>query len=114
LNSAGSTGTVSSGTPPLSIYASSRIAATEFEAYSDARIKNVTGRSNNAEDLKTLMGLQITDYRLIDSIDKGNKEYKKVIAQEVEKIYPNAVSKLTDVIPDIYKLAEIKNGRVTL
>ena len=114
LNSSASIGASSNQTPPLSIYASQRIAATEFDAYSDARIKHVTGRSDNASDLSTLLGLQITNYQFVDTVAKGNKEYKKVIAQEVEKIYPNAVSKLTDVVPDIYQLAEIKNGRITL
>ena len=113
LNSSGNTGT-SSGTNPFSIYATARIAATEFDAYSDARIKNIQGLTDNADDLNTLSKLRITNYHFIDTLAKGNKSYKKVIAQEVEKIYPNAVSKLTDVIPDIYQMAEIKNGRITM
>lgn len=39
---------------------------------------------------------------------------KKVIAQQVEKVYPQAVSTITDVIPDIYTIAKIKDGRVIL
>ena len=113
LNSGGHTGT-SNGTNPFSIYASARIAATEFDAYSDARIKNIQGITDNATDLATLMNLRITNYHFIDTLAKGNKLYKKVIAQEVEKVYPNAVSKLTDVVPDIYQMAEIKNGRIAL
>ncbi len=102
------------GNIPVSIYASDRVAASEFDAYSDARIKHVEGRTNSADDLGTLMKLQITNYHFIDTIAKGNKEYKKVIAQEVEQVYPNAISKQTEVVPDIYQLAEMKNGRVTL
>jgi hypothetical protein len=114
LNNGGTTGTFTGGTPPLSIYASSRIAATEFDAYSDARIKHVISRTNSVTDLTTLMKLQITNYRFVDTVAKGSKEFKKVIAQEVEQIYPNAVSKLTDVVPDIYQLAEIKGGRISI
>jgi Chaperone of endosialidase len=97
-----------------SLYASDRIAAPEFNAFSDIRIKNVKGITNNTEDLKTLMQIEITDYKLKDSIGKGNKDYKKVIAQQVEKVYPQAVSKMTDVVPDIYKQTEIKNGVINL
>ena len=39
----------------------------------------------------------------------GKQIFKKVIAQEVEKIYPEAVRKQTSVIPDIYSLAEKVN-----
>jgi len=113
LNDNGNTGT-SSGTHNYSIYASDRIAGTEFNAHSDARIKNIRGRSNNAADLETLMQLKITDYTLIDTVTKGAKPYKKVIAQEVEQVYPQAVNRLSDVVPDIYQLAEIRAGRVAL
>ncbi|HLP20657.1 MAG TPA: tail fiber domain-containing protein, partial [Chitinophagales bacterium] len=113
LNSGGNTGT-SSGTNAYSIYASARIAATEFNAYSDARIKHVIGITNNKDDLYTLAALQVTDYRYIDSIGKGNREVKKVIAQQVEQVYPQAVNKMTDAVPDIYQLARIKNGYVQM
>ena len=97
-----------------SIFASDRIAASEFNAFSDARIKRVRGRSDNAADLKTLMQLKITDYTLIDTVAKGTKPHKKVIAQEVEQAYPQAVSTMTDVVPDIYKMASMENGFVCL
>jgi hypothetical protein len=102
------------GAQNYSIYASNRIAATEFNAFSDARIKKIKGISNNQKDLETLMKLQITDYQFIDSISKGNTPNKKVIAQQVEKVFPQAISKITDCIPDIYRLAKIENGFIFL
>jgi len=111
LNSGGNTGTAS-GAPQLSIYASDRIAATEYEAYSDARIKNIIGVSDNEKDLNTLAQIKITDYKFIDTIGKGTGLNKKVIAQQVEQVYPQAVDKITDVVPDIYRIAEIKAGRI--
>jgi hypothetical protein len=114
LNSGGSTGTFTSGTPALSIYASARIAATEFDAYSDARIKDVIGRTDNSADLNMLSQIKITDYKFIDTVAKGTGLNKKVIAQELEQVYPRAVKKITDVVPNIYKLAEIKNGYVSI
>lgn len=114
LNSSGSTGTIANFTNNYSIYATDRIAASEFNAFSDKRTKNVICISNNEVDLSTLIQLKITDYTLIDSLAKGNKQYKKVIAQEVAEVYPIAVAKITDCIPDIYKLATIKEGFIAL
>lgn len=113
LMSDGTVGT-NSGTAGFSVYASGRIAATEFNAFSDERIKNIKGISNSAKDLETLNKIQITDYTFKDSIGKGTGTNKKVIAQQVEKVYPQAVSTITDVIPDIYTLTKIKDGRVIL
>lgn len=113
FNNQGKSGTAS-GTNYYSIYASDRIAAAEFNAFSDARIKNIKGISDNEKDLETLSKIEITDYQFKDKIGKGNGQYKKVIAQQVETVYPQAVSKLTDYIPDIYQLAKISNDFVEL
>ena len=100
--------------PNVSIYASNRIMATEFDAYSDARIKTVTGISDNWKDLETLNALRITDYTMKDKVKYGNKPFKKVIAQQVEKVYPQVVSKHTDFIPNVYqavsKIEKTSNG----
>jgi hypothetical protein len=114
LNSSGITGTNGPVTQDYSIHATSRIAATEFNAFSDARIKNIKGKTDNAQDLNTLMGIEITNYTLKDVIGKGTHAYKKVIAQQVEKVFPQAVSSMTDVIPDIYQQADMKAGNITL
>lgn len=99
-------GGVSSHTIPyVSIIASNRILATEFDAYSDARIKDITGLSNNTKDLQTLNALQITDYTMKDKVQNGNKVYKKIIAQQVENVYPQVVSKHTDFIPNVYQVS---------
>ncbi len=114
INDNGNTGT-SSGIHSYSIYASDRVAGSEFNAHSDARIKRIRARSDNAADLETMMQLKITDYTLIDTVTKGNKPYKKVISQEVEQVYPQAVSTLASVaVPDIYQLSKIENGFVAL
>lgn len=99
----------SNNTPAISIWASDRIAASEFNAFSDMRVKRVIGLSDHEKDLKSLMRIQVTDFMFKDTIGRGTKLQKKVIAQQVKKIYPSAVSTATDVIPDIYKRAE-RNG----
>ena len=100
--------------PDISILTSGRVYATEFDAYSDARIKNIIGISNTTKDLQTISDLQISDYTMKDKIQHGNKLYKKVIAQEVEKVYPQVVSKHTDFIPNVYqltnKIEKVANG----
>ncbi len=92
--------------PGVSIVAEGSVYAETFDVYSDSRIKNIKGISNSAKDLETIMAIQITDYTMKDRVQYGNKPFKKVIAQQVEKVYPQAVSQIKDVVPDIYTLAE--------
>jgi hypothetical protein len=97
----------------VSIHASKRVLASEFDAFSDARIKNIIGISDSKKDLQTIMALKITDYRMKDAM-KDDKPYKKVIAQEVKEVYPQAVSFTKEIIPDIYTMSTLKNGLVTI
>ena len=100
--------------PLVSIMTDGRVLSTEFDAYSDARIKQVIGKSNSIQDLQTINQLEITDYAMKDKVQSGNKVYKKVIAQQVEKFYPQVVSKHTDFIPNVYQITtsicKVKNG----
>jgi hypothetical protein len=85
------------------IIADHSIEAESFIAPSDARIKDVAGVSNTAKDLKTLEAIRVTDYTMKDKGEYGNKPFKKVIAQEVEKIYPQVISKQAGFIPNVYR-----------
>ena len=51
----------------LTVYANNAIAAPEFLAFSDQRMKRVLGRSNAARDLATIDAIEITDYTHIDT-----------------------------------------------
>jgi Chaperone of endosialidase len=102
------------GHSAYSIFASSRIAAFSFDAVSDARVKRIEGRSDAAGDLNTLMKIEVTNYKYKDTIDQGNLPQKKVIGQQVEQVYPQAVNQHTDVVPDIYEQASVKDGWVQL
>ena len=88
-----------------SINATGDIIAPTFIAPSDTRIKNIVDISNSAKDLETINNLQVTDYTMKDKIKYGNKSFKKIIAQQVEEVYPLVVSKHTDYIPDVYQLS---------
>lgn len=83
-------------------------------ATSDARVKNIQGRSDTGQDLATLRGIEVTDFRYKDVIAHGNGTQKKVIAQQVEAVFPQAGSRHTDAVPDIYKTARCINGWVAL
>jgi hypothetical protein len=94
---------------PYSIWAEARVAGSEFNAFSDRRIKNVVGPSDTKKDLELIRQLKVTDYRPKDSIADGNGMRKGFIAQEVEELIPEAVTKATNVVPNIYAPAkEIK------
>ncbi len=87
----------------VSIVASGLIYAHSFGAYSDSRIKNSKGISNSSNDLETVNALKITDYTMKDVVMYGNRPFKKVIAQEVEKVYPQVISKHRDFVPNVYQ-----------
>jgi hypothetical protein len=76
-----------------------------FVMSSDQRIKQIQQRSDTEQDLATLQKLQVTDYTYRDTIEQGTAAVKGFIAQEVESVYPQAVSKQRNWIPDIYQLA---------
>ena len=92
--------------PQISIIASYGIYAAEFDAFSDARIKDIIGFSNSSKDLEIVNALHVKDYSMKDKVKYGDKTFKKVIAQEVEKVYPQIVSKHTDFIPNVYQVTD--------
>lgn len=95
-------------------FADNDAVAVRFAAFSDSRIKTIHRPSNGAEDLSKLLQIEITDYLHKDTIAKGSSPQKKVIAQQVEKVFPQAVSQHTDVVPDIFSKAECNEGWVLL
>ena len=97
-----------------SLYADGNILAFQFAAFSDARIKNIKCQSDTTADLQTLLGIKIMDYTFKDTLAKGNRPQKKVVAQQVEQVYPQAVNQHTDVVADIYQKAPMKDGWVQL
>ncbi|RAK70337.1 glycine-rich protein [Hymenobacter edaphi] len=105
FNGSGATGYSGSNTGPVSIRAAGRVVATEFNATSDRRLKTVIGLSDNAADLALLNQLRITDYTLRDRVQYGPRRFKKVIAQEVEQVFPQAVTQHSGFLPDIYAQA---------
>jgi hypothetical protein len=99
----------------ISIRASNGIqSGTGMYVTSDSRIKKDLKRSDPIMDLAILNQLRITDYNYSDFAAYGDKQKKGLIAQEVEKLFPQAVTKSTDVVPDIYEMAPIEDRWVML
>lgn len=115
LTPSGASGNNASNSVGLSIYAAEGVwTSGNFYASSDARIKTIAGVSDGSRDLATLRSIEITDYQYKDSVNKGQARQKKVIAQQVEKVFPQAVIQQTDVVPDIFQKATFKDGWIHL
>ncbi|MBT4501155.1 MAG: tail fiber domain-containing protein [Gemmatimonadetes bacterium] len=115
----GNTGTTGSDSRNVSIRASNFIVGQEFAAVSDARIKNVIGVSSGKKDLETIEQLEVVDYTYIDVVGKGNRPNKKLVAQQVQEIYPLAVNTGIDFIPNVYQMSvstefDAENGRLII
>ena len=112
-NSGGGTGTYGAYNFNVGIYCENDLIVSGFIATeSDARLKNISGISNASSDLETLMSIEVTDYTLKDVISQGGRDFKKVIAQQVEEVFPQAVNTTSNYIPNIYEVAEVTNGQV--
>ncbi len=90
----------------VSIVSQGNVYCSELDAFSDLRIKNLIGTSDPVKDLESLKSIRIRDYTMKDKLKYGNRHFKKVIAQELEKVYPELVSKHTNFIPNVYQLTD--------
>jgi hypothetical protein len=82
--------------------------------WSDERLKVIKGVSDKEKDLGLLKQIQITEYQMKDQVQHGRTVQKKVIAQQVEKILPCAVTLSTQFVPDIYQQGTIRENQVTV
>lgn len=115
LTTAGATGNNNAyANEPIAIHAEGFILASQFHVVSDLRVKKDFQVSKGAADLEALLGIEVTDYRLRDFINHGSAPQKKVIAQQVESVYPQAVTKGRGAIPDIYQNASVRDGWVEI
>ncbi len=113
LNYNGS-GSGSSGTgyAEVSIYASYRVVAGEFNAISDSRIKTDVHSIQSRNALDIVLQSRPVSYSYIDKHKNGGRSKYGFIAQEVEHITPNAVSQSEEFIPNI--LMEVHDGQLTV
>jgi len=79
------------------------IVAPVLRTFSDQRIKKDFNSSNAQADLKTLMQIQVTDYRHKDVVSYGNEKRKGLIAQQVKSIFSEAVNLDKGYLPNVYQ-----------
>jgi hypothetical protein len=98
------------------IYASADIVAGGgFYAFSDRRIKKDVEPITGAKALEQIMQVQPVSYGYIDTLYRPNHRTLGFIAQEVEKVIPEAVSRVVDYLPNVLAEAEIcKEGSQTI
>ena len=90
------------------IIASAHVWVGSALAYSDARAKNVVSTSDSVRDLSLLRDLKIRDFTWIDRTVDSHRPNKKLVAQEVEQVFPQAVERTPQAtaIPNVYQVAE--------
>ena len=96
-------------TNSYSIYASGKIAASEFNAVSDKRVKqNILLRDIN-KDIEIIKKLNVYDYDYIDKLEYGNNNKIGFIAQEVEELNKNFINESKRYIPNIFNNFSLEN-----
>jgi hypothetical protein len=80
---------------------------TEIGVFSDIRIKNNITELDSLHSLELLRKLQPKTFRYIDIVKNSNNFSYGFIAQEVNKVFSDAVSMKRDTIPNVYSVAEV-------
>ena len=94
------------GLQSYSLYTSARIwCGAEINVTSDERKKTAIASSSPAADLALVNRLRVVDYSYTDAVAKGSTRVKGFLAQEVEQVMPEAVTRNRGVVPDIYRKA---------
>jgi len=106
------TGTsTANGTQAFSGYFASRVAATEFSAFSDSRIKNNIIDIDDVSALNVLRQIQPKRYNYVDIVKRGNVPVWGFIAQQVDSVLDYSVKQIIEFIPNIYQKCTIsENG----
>ena len=81
-----------------------------FIILSDQRIKSDIITLDTTNGLELYRKLRVVKHGYIDKLSFGNITKYGFIAQEIQKILPDAVITKTDIIPSIYKSATIINN----
>ncbi|SVA44601.1 uncharacterized protein METZ01_LOCUS97455 [marine metagenome] len=87
-----------------SLYADGKIAALEFNAISDIRVKEIKNERNINDDLNIIKNIKTYNYEFLDKLEHQDTKKIGFIAQEIEKINQDFVNKSKRFIPNIYKV----------
>ena len=112
LNSSGNTGT-GSGSNPYSINCNNRVKASEFNAVSSIKTKNIesSGKLIEEEALKIFNKIPFFKYSYKDKIKNGKGSTFGVIAEPLKEILPDYVLEDKSFVPNILQPCLIKQIR---
>jgi hypothetical protein len=99
---------ITSTTYPVTIRAANNIYAGGFVASSDQRIKTDITDISDGDALNKLRLINPVEYNYIDIVQKGEKRVYGFIAQQVKDNFENAVTEVSDFIPNIYAIKPIE------
>ena len=106
----GSIGTTGNQTNAYSLYAAARIACSEFNAYSDERIKTNIIDVNDSSALETIRQIQPKRYNYIDTEIRSEEPVWGFVAQQVESVLDYSVNKVNEYVPNIYGKANVTHN----
>ena len=95
-------------TNSYSIYANGKIAASEFNAHSDKRVKEILNERPIEKDLEYLDKVKIYDFKYIDKKFYSSRTKVGYMAQELEEYNKNLVNYSTNFIPNIFKEFDVR------
>lgn len=78
----------------------------DYYKTSDRRIKAIEGQRDPLADLERVNRLKVSDFSFLDKVGQGDRVQTGFVSQEVEQVVPQAVSRRTSFIPDIYRHAD--------
>jgi hypothetical protein len=96
---------VASNPSGVMIYSSDRVMGSQFNAFSDSRIKKNILDVDDLSALNTLRLIQPKKYNYIDTRNKTTEPVWGFIAQQVRSVLEHSTTLIKDFIPNIFQLA---------
>jgi len=89
-------------TNSYSVVAAAKMLATEFDAISDSRVKENIEELDPDDVIRKLCRLKPVKYTFVDRVNNGDASRYGFVAQDVEQVFPDAVTTHQDFVPNIY------------
>ncbi|MDB4796830.1 tail fiber domain-containing protein, partial [bacterium] len=87
----------------ITLVAETSVVSNRYFTSSDSRIKENIREVSNSDALSQIAKLRISKYQMRDVILHGDSPRVGLIAQEVERVIPDAVTRRPNVVPDVYQ-----------
>ena len=101
-------------TVPASAKFNGNIWVNECYINSDIRIKEDIQDINDDSALQKILSIEPKTYKYIDKVEKGYKKEYGFVAQQIQKVLPDAVILEKSYIPNIMTVADYNNKIITL